>query len=38
MYVVIVETFSDVHYFYTQINKNQIQRELFNNIFEEFIM
>jgi len=26
-----------VQYLYTQINNNQMQRELFNNMFEEFI-
>jgi len=35
--VVILETFSDVQHFYTQINKNQMQRELFNNMFVGFI-
>jgi len=34
---VILETFSYVKYFYTQINNNQMQRQLFNNMFEEFI-
>jgi len=37
MYVVILETFSYVQYFYTQKNNNQMQSELFNNMFEEFI-
>jgi len=37
MYVVILETFSYVQTFYTQINNNQMERELFNNMFEEFI-
>jgi len=35
--VVILETFSYVQYFYTPINNNQMQRELFNNKFEELI-
>jgi len=37
IYVVILDIFSYVQYFYTQINNNQMQIELFNNIFEEFI-
>jgi len=31
IHVVILEIFSYVQYFYTQINNNQMQRELFNN-------
>jgi len=37
IYVVKLETFSYVQYFYTQINNNQMQRELFNNMLEEFL-
>jgi len=35
--VIILDTFSYVQYAYTQINNNQMQRELLNNMFEEFI-
>jgi len=33
IYVLILEKCSYVEYFYTQINNNQMQRELFNNMF-----
>jgi len=31
-YVIILETFSYLHYFYTQMNNNRMQRELYNNM------
>jgi len=34
---IILEIFSYLQYFYTQINNNQLQRELFTYMFEEFI-
>jgi len=34
IYVIILENISYVQYIYTQINNNQMQRELFNNMFE----
>jgi len=37
MYIVILETYCYLQYIYTQINNNQMQRELFYNIFKEFI-
>jgi len=37
IYVTILDTFSHVQYFYTQINNNQMRREFFNNKLEEFI-
>jgi len=37
IYVVILEKYSYVWYFYTQINNDQMQRESFNTMFEEFI-
>jgi len=33
IHVIILEKCSYVHYFYIQINNNQMQRELFNNMF-----
>jgi len=37
IYIVILETFSNVQYVYTHINNNQMQREYFNHMFEEFL-
>jgi len=37
IYIVILQTFSYLQYFYTQINNNQMQGDLFKHMFEEFI-